>query len=190
MKVLKFGGTSVADAKNINRVIDIILENKRDTVVVVSALGGITDNLIKLATLASKGDMGYKTLFSSICERHNQIIRDLIKPKEKEKILREINIKYKELEEVIENIFTTKELSLSALDAAMSFGEQLSVYIISEAIKNRNILCEFTDARTLIKTDDKFGSANVDIEKSYKIISKIKKIFLLWEDLLLRPKRE
>ena len=60
MKVLKFGGTSVADAKNINKVIDIILENERNTVVIVSALGGITDELIKLATLASKGDLKYK----------------------------------------------------------------------------------------------------------------------------------
>ena len=171
MKVLKFGGTSVADAKNINKVIDIILENERNTVVIVSALGGITDELIKLATLASKGDLKYKIIFENICERHNQVVKDLIKPEEKVKILREINKKYTELEKIIENISATKKLSLSALDAVMSFGEQLSSYIISEAIKNLNILCEFADARTLIKTDDKFGSANVDLETSYKIIS-------------------
>ena len=100
-KVLKFGGTSVADAKNINRVIDIVLANEPNTVVVVSALGGITDELIKLATLASKGDSKYKIIFSSICERHDKVVKELIKPENLEKVLLEINKKYSELGELI-----------------------------------------------------------------------------------------
>ncbi|MEK7128660.1 MAG: aspartate kinase [Patescibacteria group bacterium] len=170
-KVLKFGGTSVADAKNINRVIDIVLANEPNTVVVVSALGGITDELIKLATLASKGDSKYKIIFSSICERHDKVVKELIKPENLEKVLLEINKKYSELGELIKNIFTAKELSLVSLDAVMSSGEQLSAYIISEAIKNQDVSCEFVDARALIKTDNNFGGANVDLATSYKLIS-------------------
>jgi aspartokinase/homoserine dehydrogenase 1 len=173
-KILKFGGSSVANARNINKVIDIILQSQKggeNLVVVVSALGGVTDDLVMLATLVSKKEDKYKTLFDNICQRHNQVIKELIKPKDRENILQEISKKYDELEEIMENILLTKELSLYSLDAVMSFGEQLSAYIISEAIKNRGFRCKFIDARTLLQTDDNFGGANVDLESSYKLIA-------------------
>jgi len=179
---MKFGGTSVAHASNINKIIDIILESqaKRDDIsIVVSALSGITDDLIKLANFASKRNLKYKIIFKSLCGKHDQVVKELIDSKNprhggtsKKKVLRELDKKYKELEEIVKNIFSTQELPLSSLDAVMSFGEQLSAYIISEAIKSRDVLCEFVDSRTVIKTDDNFGSANVDIETSYKLISK------------------
>ena len=171
---MKFGGTSVAHASNINKVIDIVLEAKKrdeNIVVVVSALSGITDDLIMLASLASKGDFKYKTIFKAICGRHDQAIKELINSKNQEKILEEINKKYSELEEIVKNIFSIKKISPSSLDAIVSFGEQLSSYTIGEAIKSRGIPCEFVDSRDIIKTDDNFGSANVDLEKSYKLMS-------------------
>ena len=174
MKVMKFGGTSVAHASNINKVIDIILDSKKggdNIVIVVSALSGITDDLIMLANLASKKDLKYKIIFKAICGRHNQAIKELIDSKNQERVLREINKKYSELEEITKNIFSAQELSLSALDAVMSFGEQLSSFIIGNGIKSRGIPCEFVDSRAVIKTDDNFGSANVDLEKSYKLMS-------------------
>ena len=174
MKVMKFGGTSVAHASNINKVIDIILDSKKggdNIVIVVSALSGITDDLIILANLASKKDLKYKIIFEAICGRHNQAIKELIDSKNQERVLRETNKKYSELEEIAKNIFSAQELSLSALDAVMSFGEQLSSFIIGNGIKSRGIPCEFVDSRAVIKTDDNFGSANVDLEKSYKLMS-------------------
>lgn len=171
---MKFGGTSVAHASNINKVIDIIEEAKKSAdkiVVVVSALSGITDDLIKLANLASKIDLKYKIIFESVCGRHDQAIKELIDSKNQEKVLQEISKKYAELDKIAEKIFSAKELSLSALDAVMSFGERLSSYVIGEAIKNRGVLCEFVDSRDIIKTDENFGSANVDLEKSYKLMS-------------------
>ena len=174
MKVMKFGGTSVAHASNINKVIDIILDSKKggdNIVIVVSALSGITDDLIMLANLASKKDLKYKIIFEAICGRHNQAIKELIDSKNQERVLREINKKYSELEEIAKNIFSAQELSLFALDAVMSFGEQLSSFIIGNGIKSRGIPCEFVDSRAVIKTDDNFGSANVDLEKSYKLMS-------------------
>jgi len=174
MKIMKFGGTSVADASNINKVIDIILEAKKQEnhiVVVVSALGGITDDLITLANLASQKDAKYEIIFKAICGRHDQAIKELIDPKDQKQVLQEINKKYGELEEIVKNIFSAKEFSLSVLDAVMSFGEQLSSFIISEGIKSRGVPCEFVDSRDIIKTDDNFGSASVDLEKSYKLMS-------------------
>lgn len=174
IKVMKFGGTSVAHASNINKVIDIVFEAKKSAdviVVVVSALSGITDDLVMLANLASKGDEKYKIIFKAICGRHDQAISELIKKENLEKVLKEIGKKYLELEEIAKNIFSKKELTLSALDAVMSFGEQLSSYLIGEAIKNRDAVCEFVDSRKVVKTDDNFGSANVDLEKSYKLMA-------------------
>ena len=174
IKVMKFGGTSVASASNINKVIDIILDSQKqreNLVIIVSALGGITDELIKLATLASKKEEAYKVLFKNICQRHNQVIESLIQFKEGKNVLLEVKKKYAELKKIVKNIFQTKKLSRASLDAVMSFGEQLSAYIVSEAIKNRGILCKLVDARTLIKTDDNFGSANVDLKSSDKLIS-------------------
>ncbi|KKR62246.1 MAG: Aspartate kinase, partial [Parcubacteria group bacterium GW2011_GWA2_40_37] len=174
IKVMKFGGTSVAHASNINKVIDIILDvnNKSDKIViVVSALSGITDDLIMLANLASKGDLKYKIIFQAICGRHDQVIKELIDLKNKKRVVQEINEKYDELEKITANIFSAGELSLSALDAVMSFGERLSSYIIGEAIESRGIACEFVDSREIIKTDDNFGGASVDLEKSHKLIS-------------------
>ncbi|MBI3305579.1 aspartate kinase [Candidatus Nomurabacteria bacterium] len=186
MKIMKFGGTSVAHASNINKVIDIIenaqgsgplrpsesvaSEPKEKIVVVVSAMSGITDDLILLANLASKMDLKYKIVFESICGRHNQAIKELINSKNTERVLKEISKKYGELEEIVKNIFSAKELSPASLDRVMSFGEQLSSYVISEAIKGRKMQCEFVDSRKIIKTDDNFGDANVDLEKSYKLM--------------------
>ncbi len=174
MKVLKFGGTSVAHASNINKVIEIVLESlkpKQKIVVVVSALSGITDDLIMLVNFASKGDLKYEIIFKAICGRHDQVIKELIHSKNKEKVSEEINQKYKELKEIVKNIFLTQKLPPSALDAVMSFGEQLSSYVIGEALKSRGIPCEFIDSRDIIKTDHNFGNASVDLEKSYKLIS-------------------
>lgn len=172
-KVMKFGGTSVAHASNINKVIDIVkesLEKECKIVVVVSALSGITDDLIMLVNLAAKGDSKYELIFKAICGRHDQVLKELIVPKNLEKVLEIINKKYVELENIAKNIFLDKKLSLSALDAVMSFGEQLSSFTIGEAMNNRGIKCEFIDSRKIIKTDDIFGTANVDIEKSYKLM--------------------
>ncbi len=174
MKVMKFGGTSVAHASNINKVIDIILDAKSqgdDMVIVVSALSGITDDLIMLANLASKKDFKYKIIFKAICGRHDQVIKELIDSKNQARVSQAVNKKYGELEKIVKDIFSAPALSPSTLDAVMSFGERLSSYTIGEAIRSRGVQCEFVDARLVIKTDDNFGNANVDLEKSYKLIS-------------------
>lgn len=170
MKVMKFGGSSVANAGNINKVIDIVLESQKEAdglVVVVSALGGVTDELIKIAKLAETKDKKYKEILENLCKKHNYVFAELIKKENKE-----INKKYKELSRILSEIFKSGKPSPKLQDEVISFGEQLSAYIISEAIKNRSISCGFIDSRSVIKTDDNFGEANVDIENSFKLIAK------------------
>lgn len=174
MKILKFGGSSVANAQNIKKVIQIISDSSKkykDLVIIVSALGGVTDNLIKMAYLASKGKEEYKTLMKDIFKQHNQVIKELINSNNQKKILAKVQKKYLELNEALQGVSLLGELSLRSMDRVMSFGEQLSAFIISEAIKNQKIICRFIDARALIRTDDNFGSANVKIQKTYEFVA-------------------
>ncbi len=174
MKVLKFGGSSVAHAENIKKVIQIIIQSfkkNKDLIIVVSAFGGVTDKLIKIAYLASEKNSAYKKLLKDIFDQHNQAIEKLIKSKSQKLVLVEVEKKYNELNESLRGIYLLGELSLRSLDNIMSFGEQLSSYIIGEAIQNQKIFCKFADARALIKTDDTFGSANVHIQKTYELLS-------------------
>jgi aspartokinase/homoserine dehydrogenase 1 len=171
---MKFGGSSVADVKNINKVIDIVLNSRKKNesiVVVTSALGGITDELITLATLASKRDPKHRAIFQKICKRHDQLIKNLIKSKFRTKTLFQLERGYAELEKIIKKMTLSEKIYPASLDAVMSFGERLSSFIIGEAIRDRGIKCKFVDTREIIKTDDNFGNANVDIETSYKSIA-------------------
>ncbi|MEK9179440.1 MAG: aspartate kinase, partial [Patescibacteria group bacterium] len=174
MKILKFGGSSVANSENIKKVIQIIsesLEKDKDLIVVVSALGGVTNNLIKIASFASEQNGAYKKLSEAFIKQHNEAIKKLIKSKNLKSVLSEVERKYDELSESLRGIYLLGELSFRSLDKIMSFGEQLSAYIISEAIKAQEINCKFVDSRILIKTDDSFGSANVNIKKTYALLS-------------------
>ena len=175
MKILKFGGSSVANAENIKKVIKIIfrsLKKEECLIIVVSALGGITDNLIKIATLASERNKKYEKLLDEVSIQHNQAINELVKSKIQKSVLAEAVRKYDELRESLHGIYLLGELSLRSLDKIMSFGEQLSAYIISEAIKAQKINCKFINSCSLIKTDDNFGSANVNIQKTYELLLK------------------
>ncbi|MBI4078745.1 MAG: bifunctional aspartate kinase/homoserine dehydrogenase I [Candidatus Levybacteria bacterium] len=174
MKVLKFGGTSVANAENISRVIEIIKKSnlQRERIaVVVSALGGVTDNLIELATVAAKGTGVYESRFINICKKHDSLIKDLIKSSNNKKVLRAVKRIYKQLKDVLLGISLVKELSPRSLDMVMSFGERFSAYIIAQAVNDRGIACMYIDASSIIKTDDAYGCANVDIQATYKNIA-------------------
>lgn len=179
MKILKFGGSSVANAENIKKVIQIVdnsSKKHRDLVVVVSALGGVTDSLIKIAFLAADNQSEYQALMEEIFAQHNQAIKKLVKSNKQKQVLAEIEKNYHELKETLQGIALLGELSLRSLDKVMSFGEQLSAFIISEAMNNQKAVCRFVDARTLIKTDNNFGSANVEMQKTFKLISTYFKI--------------
>jgi aspartokinase/homoserine dehydrogenase 1 len=177
MKILKFGGSSVANADNIAKVIRIASKSfKKDKhmIVVVSALGGVTDSLIRIASLAAEKNGEYKDLLAGVVTQHDAAIRDLVGPKRKKGVnvvLAQAKKKYDELSDALKGIHLLGELSPRSLDHVASFGEQLSAHIISEAMKAHGLACTCVDSRELIKTDNRFGCAAVHLQKSYGLMA-------------------
>ena len=173
MKVLKFGGSSVADAERIESVIKIIDPYRMQGIAVVfSAFGGVTDALIEVSQHALLGDKDYKQSLAQIENRHLEAVRKLINIRRQGSILAQVKIRINELEDVLHGVYLVKERTPRTLDYIMSFGERLSAYIITEILKDRGIVAEFLDARAVIRTDSNFGSARVDFEETNRNIRK------------------
>ncbi len=172
MKVLKFGGTSVKDAKNISKVIDIVSANEsRQLVVVVSALGGITNQLIEAANQAEVGKETYKALLAEIEIRHLDIVKALITVSRQSSVVAKVKMQLNELEDLLRGLSLVGEVTNRTLDVVQSFGERLSSYIIFEAFKERGIEVTHLDARQVIKTDSNFTKAIVDFETTDSLIT-------------------
>lgn len=172
MKVIKFGGSSVATPDRIKSVINIIKPySQSDLAIVFSAFGGVTDVLIQLSTLALEGNTSYRAKLEELETRHLDAVRNLISVKNQSGILAQVKIQINELENVLQGVFLVKERTPRTLDYIMSFGERLSAYIISEAMKDAGLPAEYLDARKVIRTDNQFGYAKVDFEATNKLIA-------------------
>lgn len=172
MKVIKFGGSSVATPERIKSVINIIKPySQSDLAIVFSAFGGVTDVLIQLSSLALEGNTGYRAKLEELETRHLDAVRNLISIKNQSGILAQVKIQINELEGVLQGVFLVKERTLRTLDYIMSFGERLSAYIISEAMKDAGLPAEYLDARKVIRTDNQFGYAKVDFDVTNKLIA-------------------
>jgi bifunctional aspartokinase / homoserine dehydrogenase 1 len=171
MKVLKFGGSSVATPARIQGVIEIVKPYlKGEAAIVFSAFGGVTDSLIQISALALQGNQEYKTRLAEIEKRHLDAVRSLIGVQKQSSILAQVKFMINELEDVLHGVFLVKERTSRTLDYIMSFGERFSAYIIAEAFRDRGLNAEFLDARTVIRTDNNFGYAKVDFDKTNKLI--------------------
>jgi aspartokinase/homoserine dehydrogenase 1 len=167
VKVLKFGGTSMGSADAMKRVMAIVRKPQKDAriaAVAVSAMSGTTDQLIKMATLASKRDESYKKILAELETRHTVIAKALVSKRTQKRALQTVAELIVNLEEVIRGIALIKELSPRALDYVMSYGEQLSAHILADALADRGVNCEYLDARNVITTNDSFGEAAVDFK--------------------------
>ncbi len=165
MKVLKFGGTSVANSTNIEQVKKIVRNQGSETVVVVvSALGGITDLLLKSLYIASLQNNGYKAILKEIEERHISTIRELLPIDEHSRVLSKVKSDLNSLETLIEGAFLIGENTPQLSDKILGFGELLSSYIISQYFASEDLDCGFKDSRDLIVTDSNYGRAAVDFE--------------------------
>ncbi len=154
MQVLKFGGSSVANAVNISKVVSIVADaTKKDrTIMVSSAISGCTDKLIKIGNLASKRELQYKELVESLEKEHNDIIQEIIPEEYRAIPVDKCNALFSELKGILEGVALIGELTESSCDLVMSFGELLSTSIISAKLKSLGINNVWTDSRTLIKT--------------------------------------
>ena len=173
MKVLKFGGSSIGDAGRIKNVIEIVknsIQKNKRIVLIFSAFYQVTDNLLKMSQVASEGNLDYKELFKKLEEKHISIAKKLLAVKTQSSILAQLKLHLNELDDVLHGVFLVKEISSRTQDFILSFGERLSTYIISHVLIDQNIACEFLDSRSLLKTDESFGAAKVDFNKTYENI--------------------
>lgn len=174
MRVLKFGGSSVANADCIRRVAGIIrkqLRSKsRPRAVVVSAMGRMTDLLQDMASRAAKGQESYLESFDLFVNHHREMIAELFSAKAAPSVQREIDELNETLGQLLHGVFLVMEASPRTMDYLLSFGERNSAIIISRYFSKSRIKSNYVDARTLIKTNKRFGSAQVDVELTYKNI--------------------
>lgn len=169
-KVLKFGGSSVGSAERINQVIDVICaaQAENPVLVVVSAFEKVTDTLLEAAHTAARGNVTYKELANRIRSRHLDVVGELSFP-DRERVKQAVSVTLSELDQALQGIFLLKEISPRTLDLVASFGERLSAYIISEALKLREKSATFADAREFIRTDTSFGNALVNFELTNRL---------------------
>jgi aspartokinase/homoserine dehydrogenase 1 len=187
MRVLKFGGSSVANAENINRVISIIQNtSKQDkTVLVVSALGGVTDLLLSAANLASNGDEAYNEQLSIIEKRHLTAVTELIPVSRQSSVLSAVKKQCNEIDDICNGIFLLRELSPASKDRIVSFGELMSSRIISAKLSAEGMENVWKDSRELITTDLTYGNARVDFDKTNRQIASF--ISEVKEDIIVLP---
>ena len=173
MKVLKFGGTSVANAQNINLVLNISIDNSQsdNIAVVVSAFSGVTDLLVLAASKASQKDKTYKEIIATIETKHKEAIENLIPITEQLEIINTINNEINHLKTLLDGCYLLGELTNRTSDTILSFGELLSSQVIAQAMQNKVKSAVFKDGREIIKTNNQFGKAVVDFEITNKLIT-------------------
>ncbi len=166
MQVLKFGGTSVANAENINKVIAITRQTltKDRTILVASALGGVTDALIDAGALAAAGDESYKEKLQEVEQRHLDTVKALIPITRQSSVLSFVKTRCNEIEDICNGVFLLSELSDRTRDKIASYGEWMSSQIIFAGFSASGVEACWADSRELILTDSKFGYATVDLE--------------------------
>ncbi|MDF1548696.1 MAG: bifunctional aspartate kinase/homoserine dehydrogenase I [Bacteroidales bacterium] len=169
MKVLKFGGTSVANAENILKVIDIVKgKNQKDNVLtVVSALGGVTNSILECGQLALDRNLKYELLITDLETKHVETAQKLITNGKLRETETEVKNLISEFKGICHGIYLLNEITAKTRDYLLGFGERLSAIIIAEAFDSREIPTIHIDARELIITDENYGNANVDFDLSY-----------------------
>ncbi len=173
MRVLKFGGTSVANAQNIKLTLAIVAEKakKERLVVVVSAFSKVTDTLQLAAQQAATNDEIFKETVAQLEKIHLDAIKELIPVGEQSAILSHVKRIINHLETLLDGCFLLGELSARTSDTILGFGELLSSYIIAAALKNEIKNSSYKDSRELIKTNANFGKALVNFDVSNDLIA-------------------
>lgn len=167
MKVLKFGGTSVGSVESILNVKKIVEAETGPVIVVVSALGGITDKLIATSKMAAVGDVAYEKEFSGIIARHLGVIEGVISDREKcMDVQKKTMTLLDELGNIFRGVYLINDLSSKTSDAIVSYGERISSMVLSNVIEG----AELFDSRKFIKTVRQFNKHIVDFETTNALV--------------------
>jgi bifunctional aspartokinase / homoserine dehydrogenase 1 len=159
---MKFGGTSVGSAERMQVVAEIVAgqASHAETVVVVSAMGGVTDMLIRAATEASHGDREHwKGVRQSLAQRHREVADQLLSAGEQAAVLPRLAEQVADFENLCSGFSLVREVTPRAMDTLSSLGEVMSATLVAAILRSRGIPAEAVDATDLIVTDDEFGNA-------------------------------
>ena len=165
MKVLKFGGTSVGSVENLQQVKNIVANTNKPAIVVVSAVGSITDKLINTAKTAATGTEDYIKLYEEIVAKHLEIINGVLSAEDKKGILPQVEVLHCELANIFKGVSLIKDLSKKTSDTIVSYGERISSLFVSKMLG-----AKLYDAREFIKTETVLGKHIVNIDKTETLI--------------------
>ena len=164
---MKFGGTSVGSVDSILKVKQIVEAEKEPVIVVVSALGGITDQLIRTAAMATQGNIAYETEFDCMVRRHEDMIQQVIPSGSKKRALgKKIHALLDELKDIYQGLYLLKDISSNMEDTVVSYGERLSSLIVGAVIEDAEVF----DSRAFMKTERKHHKHLLDSELSEQLI--------------------
>ena len=164
---MKFGGTSVGSVESILNVKKIVESQTEPVIVVVSALGGITDSLIRASSMAKEGNPSYHKVFGEIVERHEQMINSIIPHgKDRDELLSVVRALLEELRSIYQGVYLIRDLTPKTLAAIVSYGERISSRIVATLIDD----VEWYDSRDFIKTEVKGGQNRLATELTYSLV--------------------
>ena len=167
MKVMKFGGTSVGSVNSILGVKKIVESAGEPVIVIVSALGGITDKLINTSKMAAAGDPAYEAEFKEIVNRHVEMIKEIIPAGEAQTLLQyQVGELLNELKDIFQGIYLIKDLSPKTSDTIVSYGERISSIIVARLIPG----AAWFDSRSFIKTERKHNKHTLDTELTNRLV--------------------
>ena len=175
MQVLKFGGSSVANADNMSKVVDIVTKavDRDRTILVASAISGCTDTLIKIGHLASQRDDSYKALIDELQIKHHEIIRNFLPLEKQDESKEACDSLFDSLRSIAQGVFLLGELSPASLDAIQGFGELWSTKILATKLASIGIATKWIDSRQIIRTVAKGDKNIVDVQKTYSRINEM-----------------
>jgi len=165
MNILKFGGTSVGSVESIKALIEILKQEKgaENPIVVLSAMGGVTNSLLAMAE-AAKDSADYVEELKKVEKKHFDVIRALLPAGAQNPVLTKLKIYFNELEDILQSVYNLRELSLQTKDLILSYGERCSNVMVSHIAKQHFANAIYVDGAELIKTDSNFGQAKVNTQ--------------------------
>src|SRR6056297_573637 len=170
MQVLKFGGSSMGTAESISNVLSIVKQRaeRGQVAVVVSAMKGVTDQLVDTCDRMERSSFSYSETIEALEKRHFDIARTMLPAQEQSDLITDLKMLLNELEDVLQGVSLVQEITPKTRDFVMGFGERLSAKILTHLVRSHNITSEYTDARSFIVTDSRFGNARVDLQVTYE----------------------
>ncbi len=171
MNILKFGGTSVGSAQSISALIDILRKERGDAnpVVVLSAMGGVTNVLLEMAENARLA-RDYADQLKKVETKHFEVIRALLPAGAQNPVLTKLKIYFNELEDILQSVYNLRELSLQTKDLILSYGERCSNVMVSHIARQEFPEALYVEGSELIKTDSNFGQAKVNVPLTEMLI--------------------